>query len=127
MKRAVFAAALACWLALYCAPSTRAQQRPAQRAAKKKDDPFLRGPAFSFDDLLRLVGNVYEGRLKEAIEKKLFSDLKDVVKITTSTKTPDAEQIRKINDVIERLVSEQGYCVVCANALLKYVGTLLSR
>ena len=66
-------------------------------------------------------------RLKEAIEKKLFSDLKDIVKITTSTKTPDAEQIRKINDVIERLVSEQGYCVVCANALLKYVGTLLSR
>ncbi len=70
MKRAVFAAALACWLALYCAPSTRAQQRPAQRAAKKKDDPFLRGPAFSFDDLLRLVGNVYEGRLKEAIERR---------------------------------------------------------
>jgi serine protein kinase len=26
-------------------------------------------------------------RLKEAIEKKIFSDLKDVVKITTSTKT----------------------------------------
>lgn len=66
-------------------------------------------------------------RLKEAIEKKLFSDLKDVVKITTSSKTPDAEQLRKINDVIERLVSEQGYCVVCANELLKYVGTLLSR
>jgi serine protein kinase len=66
-------------------------------------------------------------RLKEAIEKKLFSDLKDVVKITTSTKTPDAEQLRKINDVIERLVAQEGYCVVCANELLKYVGTLLSR
>ncbi|MBX6773025.1 MAG: protein prkA, partial [Chloroflexi bacterium] len=36
-------------------------------------------------------------RLREAIEKKLFSDLKDVVKITTSTKTPDAEQLRRIN------------------------------
>ena len=33
-------------------------------------------------------------RLREAIEKKLFADLKDVVKITTSTKTPDAEQLR---------------------------------
>ena len=31
---------------------------------------------------------------KEAIEKKLFADLKDVVKITTSTKTPDAEQLQ---------------------------------
>src|SRR6185312_3671009 len=66
-------------------------------------------------------------RLKEAIEKKLFSDLKDVVKITTSSKTPDAEQLRRINDVVERLVSGEGYCVVCANEMLKYVGTLLSR
>jgi serine protein kinase len=66
-------------------------------------------------------------RLREAIEKKLFADLKDVVKITTSTKTPDAEQLRKINEVVDRLISEQGYCHVCANELLKYVGTLLNR
>jgi serine protein kinase len=66
-------------------------------------------------------------RLREAIEKKLFADLKDVVKITTSTKTPDAEQLRKINEVVDRLVAEQGYCHVCANELLKYVGTLLNR
>jgi serine protein kinase len=66
-------------------------------------------------------------RLREAIEKKLFADLKDVVKITTSTKTPDSEQLRRINDVVNRLVSEQGYCSVCANELLKYVGTLLNR
>jgi len=66
-------------------------------------------------------------RLREAIEKKLFADLKDVVKITTSTKTPDAEQLRKINDVVDRLVAEQGYCPTCANELLKYVGSLLNR
>ena len=66
-------------------------------------------------------------RLKEAIEKKLFADLRDVVKITTSTKTPDAEQLKRINDVVDRLVEEQGYCHVCANELLNYVGTLLNR
>ena len=66
-------------------------------------------------------------RLKEAVEKKIFSDLKDVVKITTSTKTPDADQLRRINEVIDRLVSDNGYCTVCANELLTYVGTLLSR
>jgi serine protein kinase len=66
-------------------------------------------------------------RLKEAIEKKLFNDLKDVVKITTSTKTPDGEQLKKINEVVDRLVQEQGYCPVCANELLRYVGTLLNR
>ncbi|MCI0659751.1 MAG: protein prkA [Acidobacteria bacterium] len=66
-------------------------------------------------------------RLKEAIEKKIFSDLKDVVKITTSTKTPDADQLRRINEVVDRLVRDHGYCTVCANELLSYVGTLLSR
>ena len=66
-------------------------------------------------------------RLKEAIEKKIFADLKDVVKITTSAKTPDPEQLRKINDVVDRLVRDHHYCPVCANELLTYVGTLLSR
>lgn len=66
-------------------------------------------------------------RLKEAIEKKLFTDLKDVVKITTSTKTPDSDQLKKINEVVDRLCREQGYCTVCANDLLRYVGTLLNR
>jgi serine protein kinase len=66
-------------------------------------------------------------RLKEAIEKKIFADLKDVVKITTSAKTPDADQLRRINEVVDRLVSDHGYCPVCANELLSYVGTLLSR
>ncbi|MGI8656424.1 MAG: PrkA family serine protein kinase [Pyrinomonadaceae bacterium] len=66
-------------------------------------------------------------RLKEAIEKKIFADLKDVVKITTSVKTPDPDQLRRINEVIDRLVKDHGYCPVCANELLTYVGTLLSR
>lgn len=66
-------------------------------------------------------------RLKEAIEKKIFADLKDVVKITTSTKTPDVDQLRRINEVVDRLVKDHGYCTICANELLTYVGTLLSR
>ncbi len=66
-------------------------------------------------------------RLKEAIEKKIFADLKDVVKITTSVKTPDPDQLRRINEVVDRLVKDGGYCPVCANELLTYVGTLLSR
>jgi serine protein kinase len=66
-------------------------------------------------------------RLKEAIEKKLFADLKDIVKITTSTKTPDAEQLKKINEVVDRMCREQGYTPESANELLRYVGTLLNR
>jgi len=66
-------------------------------------------------------------RLKEAIEKKLFADLRDVVKIATSTRTPDKEQLRKINDVVNRLMAEHGYCHVCANEILRYTGSLLNR
>jgi len=66
-------------------------------------------------------------RLREAIERKLFADLKDVVRITTTTKTPDAEQLKKINEVVARLIREHGYCVSCANELLRYTGSLLSR
>ena len=65
--------------------------------------------------------------LREAIEKKLFADLKDVVKITASVKTPDPEQLKRINAVVERLISEYGYCHLCANELLKYTGSLLNR
>jgi serine protein kinase len=66
-------------------------------------------------------------RLKEAIQKKLFSDLKDIVKITTSTKTPDERQLKKINDVVTRLIDEYGYNSTSANELLRYVGSLLNR
>jgi serine protein kinase len=92
--------------------------------------------AFREEILIRLSSMARRGqsftyqsheRLREAIEKKLFADLKDVVKITTSTKTPDSEQLRRINDVADRLIAEQSYCPVCANELVKYVGALLSR
>ncbi len=66
-------------------------------------------------------------RLREAIEKKLFADLKDIVKITTSTKTPDEQQLKRINEVGSRLIEGHGYCSICANELLKYVGSLLNR
>ncbi|WP_028402104.1 PrkA family serine protein kinase [Ectobacillus panaciterrae] len=66
-------------------------------------------------------------RLREAIQKKLFADLKDVVKITTSSKTPDESQLKKINEVVARLIDEHGYNSSSANELLRYVGSLLNR
>ncbi|PZS05519.1 MAG: protein prkA, partial [Candidatus Chloroheliales bacterium] len=77
-----------------------------------------RGQAFSYSS---------HERLKEAIEKKLFADLRDIVKITTSSRTPDPEQLKKVNEVINRLVEEHGYTPASANELLKYVGSLLNR
>jgi predicted Ser/Thr protein kinase len=36
-------------------------------------------------------------------------------------------QLRKLNEVIETLVTREGYCAECANELLKYVSSLLAR
>ncbi|MBE3595670.1 MAG: PrkA family serine protein kinase [Hydrogenibacillus sp.] len=77
-----------------------------------------KGKAFTYDS---------HERLKEAIERKLFADLKDVVKITTSSVAPDETQLKKVNEVSRRLIDEYGYCATCANELLRYVGSLLNR
>ncbi|ACA59125.1 PrkA family serine protein kinase [Candidatus Desulforudis audaxviator] len=66
-------------------------------------------------------------RLREAIEKKLFADMRDVIKITTSTRNPDPLQVKRIEEVRARLVADQGYCLVCAAELLRYAGSLLNR
>ncbi len=66
-------------------------------------------------------------KLKEAIEKQLFEERRDTIKLTISARNPDAEQLRKLNEVVETLVSREGYCADCANALLKYVSSLLAR
>lgn len=92
--------------------------------------------AFREEILIRLSAYARKGkkfdynsheRLREAIQKKLFADLKDVVKITTSTKTPDEAQLKKINEVVARLIDEYGYNSTSANELLRYVGSLLNR
>lgn len=66
-------------------------------------------------------------RLKEAIEKKLFADLKDVIKLTTSSKIPNEDQKERIQGVERTLVEDEGYCQHCAGEMIRYVGTLLSR
>lgn len=92
--------------------------------------------AFREEILIRLSAFARKGkrfeydsheRLREAIQKKMFADLKDVVKITTSSKTPDESQLKKINEVIATLIDEHGYNSTSANELLQYVGSLLNR
>jgi serine protein kinase len=66
-------------------------------------------------------------KLKEAIEKQLFEERRDTIKLTISARSPDTEQVRKLNDVVETLIVREGYCSECANELLKYVSSLLAR
>jgi serine protein kinase len=66
-------------------------------------------------------------KLKEAIEKQLFEERRDTIKLTVSTRNPDPDQLRKINEVVDTLVRKEGYCAECANELLRYVSSLLAR
>jgi serine protein kinase len=66
-------------------------------------------------------------KLKEAIEKQLFEERRDTIKLTVSTRNPDPEQLRKLNEVVDTLVRKENYCSECANELLKYVSSLLAR
>lgn len=74
-------------------------------------------------------GNQYQehAALKEALEKQLFEERKDVIRLTVSSRNPDEESLRKINVVIDTLCQHYGYDIESANQLLRYVNSLMSR
>ena len=74
-------------------------------------------------------GNNYQehAALKEALEKQLFDERQDIIRITVSSRNPDEEELRKVNVVIDTLCKQHGYSVDSANQLLRYVSSLMSR
>lgn len=121
-------------------PITGEDQEPDERLMRSIEEQIgiseNAKKSFREEILIRISTYARKGRkfdytshnhLREAIQKKLFADLKDVVKITTSSKTPDENHLKKINQVSKRLLEEHDYCPVCSNELLKYVGSLLNR
>jgi serine protein kinase len=65
--------------------------------------------------------------LQEAIEKKLISDLKNVVFLTLADKTrKDPKTEKRKSEAVSRLM-EKGYCEVCAERLLEFVGEMLRK
>lgn len=121
-------------------PITEEEQEPDEKLMRSIEEQIgvteNQKRAFREEILIKISSMARRGRkfdytsherLKEAIEKKLFADLKDVVKITTSVKNPDGDQLKRMNEVSKRLIEHHGYCAVCANELMKYVGSLLNR
>ncbi|ADU50500.1 putative serine protein kinase, PrkA [Thermaerobacter marianensis DSM 12885] len=121
-------------------PITEEERDPDEKLMRSIEEqigvPESAKKAFREEILLRLSALARRGqkfdytshdRLREALEKKLFSDLRNVVKITTSATHPDEEQLKRINQVVQRLCERQGYCPACANEVVRYVGQLLGR
>jgi len=67
-------------------------------------------------------------RLQKALELKLFEDQKDSIKLTSLvTSVIDQETQEKIDVVKSRMISNYGYCQVCATDVLNYVASIFAR
>ena len=62
--------------------------------------------------------------LKEAIEKKLMTSVRDISRIITKARTRDEEQSTKYSAMVQNLL-ENGYCESCVDVVLKYAANNL--
>ena len=62
--------------------------------------------------------------LKEAIEKKLMTSVRDISRIITKARTRDEEQTEKYSAMVQNLL-ENGYCESCVDMVLKYAANNL--
>jgi serine protein kinase len=62
--------------------------------------------------------------LREAIEKRLMTSVRDISRIITKARTRDEEQTEKYNVMVQNLI-EQGYCPNCVDVVLKYAANNL--
>jgi serine protein kinase len=62
--------------------------------------------------------------LKEAIEKKLMTSVRDISRIVTKARTRDEIQTEKYNVMVENLLAN-GYCENCVDVVLKYAANNL--
>ena len=66
-------------------------------------------------------------RLKDALERQLFEERKDIIRLTVSGRNPDEEGLKRINVVVDTLCKDYGYNASSANKLLRYVSSLMAR
>src|SRR5438132_481467 len=62
--------------------------------------------------------------VKEAIEKKLMTSVRDISRIITKARTRDEEQTQKYNAMVKNLL-DSGYCESCVDVVLKYAANNL--
>jgi serine protein kinase len=89
-----------------------------QEVVRKAMMSYKHGEKFTLDS---------HSRLHEAIEKYLFEERRDVLRLVTSKTRPDEEAQQKISAVEQRLIEDYGYDTHSAREALNYVTTLLSQ
>ena len=98
--------------------SDAGKQTFRQEVVRKAMVAYKNGEKFTLDS---------HARLKEAMEKYLFEERRDVLRLVSSISRPDEEAQEKIAAVEERLIRDYGYDRHSAREALNYVTTLLSQ
>jgi serine protein kinase len=65
--------------------------------------------------------------LKEAIENKLTSSVRDISRIVTKSKSRDKKQQGKYNEMVKTLIDEYGYNEASAEEVIKFASNNLWR
>ncbi|OGN07289.1 MAG: serine protein kinase [Candidatus Yanofskybacteria bacterium RIFCSPHIGHO2_01_FULL_45_42] len=96
----------------------------------RKDD--FRREVMNYIGALAVSGKIFDyksnERLHRALEMKLFEDQKDSIKLSSLVSSVvDKETQEKIDIVKKRMVSNYGYCDVCATDVLNFVASIFAR
>jgi serine protein kinase len=96
----------------------------------RKDD--FRREIMNYIGALAIDGKSFNyktnARLQKALELKLFEDQKDSIKLTSLVSSViDRETQEKIDVVKGRLISNYGYCDICATDVLNFVASIFAR
>jgi len=67
------------------------------------------------------------GPLREAIENKLLTSVRDISRIVTKSKSRDKKQQGKYNEMVKTLIEDYGYNEASANEIIKYAANNLWR
>ena len=67
------------------------------------------------------------GPLREAIENKLVSSVRDISRIVTKSKSRDTKQQKKFSAMVETMIEDYGYNEDSAEEVLKFASNNLWR
>ena len=120
-------------------------QRPQHERRAAPDEGFMK----SIEEQIAIIGSAADGfrqeviaylwaanrrgekidyrsyePLKEAIEKKLITSVRDLSRVITKARMRDEEQSEKYNAMVKNLL-DHGYCQSCVDMVLKYAANNL--
>ena len=108
----------------------RSIEEKIEIAEAQKDD--FRRQIMNFIGALAVDGKEFQwdtnDRLRRALERKLFEDQKDAIKLTSLiSNVVDQKTQEKIDVIKHRMKTKYGYCEICATDVLNYVASIFAR